>query len=291
MNTNIQSVGKRGQRKTGVAFAAPFPPTSKTRLGNTSTGWSATHRVCSVLGMKRLITQPDITEWTREETGSRKTLRDGPATRCVTHQSRLGIRAETLRNRYRKDAPSDQRLQTAELEWILNNMRRCEYQAARRTGTALHSTSFLTNPIGGIDGVSHAMIETTYRPSPTNINTSTHTSKGGRLLGFLLRQLPLPRLPVGPLFFGGAPLLLHALGLRARLACSAPPIQIRDTLTISEERTSSVHTPALGATFDFLIPGPQTSCNDTRTHADPNGPKPGGLATQTPPYRSKNENG
>ena len=187
--------------------------------------------------------------------------------------------------------PSAQRLQTAELEWILDNMRRGEYQTARRTETALHSTSFLTNPIGGIDGVSHAMIETTYRPSPTNRNTSTHKSKGGRLLGFLLRQLPLSSLPVGPLFFGGAPLLLHALGSRARLACSAPPIQIRDALTISEERTSSVHTPALGATFDFLIPGPQTSRNDTRTHADPSDPKPGGLATQTLPYRSENENG
>ena len=44
-----------------------------------------------------------------------------------------------------------------------------------RTETSLPSTSFLKIPIGGIDGVSHAMIETTYRPSPTKRNTSTHT--------------------------------------------------------------------------------------------------------------------
>ena len=187
VNTNIQSVRKRGERNTGVASDAPFPPTSKTRHRNKTAGWSATHRVCNVLGIKRLHDQILLSGRVRRQEAG-KTLRDGPATKCVMHQSRLGIRVETLRNRYKKDAPCDQRLQTAELEWILNNMRRSEYQAAWRIESVFRSTSFLINPIGGINGVSHAMIKTTYRHSQTNINTSKNTSKGGRLLGFLLRD-------------------------------------------------------------------------------------------------------
>ena len=122
-------------------------------------------------------------------------------------------------------------------------------------------------------------------------HTDRHTSKGGRLLRFLLTELPLPSLSAGPLFLGDGSVLVHALGLQARPGSAARPKQIGDAPTIQEERRSCVHTPDLGDSFNFLRSGLQTLRNDSVTHADPTVPQSGGRVTQTLSYQTENANG
>ena len=75
VNTNIQSVRKRGERNTGVASDAHFPPTIKTRHRNKNAGWSATHRVCNVLGIKQLHDQILMSGRVRREEAGKNAAR------------------------------------------------------------------------------------------------------------------------------------------------------------------------------------------------------------------------